>query len=313
VALAALIASSLLRTRLRLPYARWRGLHLTLAIGALALGCLHAIGVGRYVISPAGLAVAILVAIALLAVLELRVLRPRRLAQQPYVVDRVVPERGGAVTLTLRAEAHCGRPFRPGQFAWLKLADAPRGLAEHPFSYASSAARPGQPSFTIKAYCGFTRRVSNLPPGTRLLLDGPHGSYTANAQAERFILIAGGIGITPIVSLLRSAADTRDPRPFLLLYGSQHSEQITFREELERLRQHLYLRVVHVLTDPPAGWQGEAGFIDAALLSRQLPSDLSSADFFLCGPQPMLIAATAGLEGLGVAPERMHVEQFVTV
>src|SRR4029450_4300013 len=132
-------------------------------------------------------------------------------------------------------------------------------------------------------------------------------------QAERFILIAGGIGITPIVSLLRSAADTRDPRPFLLLYGSQHSEQITFREELERLRQHLALSVVHVLTDPPAGWQGEAGFIDAALLSRQLPSDLSSADFFLCGPQPMLIAATAGLENLGVAPERMHVEQFVTV
>jgi ferredoxin-NADP reductase len=112
---------------------------------------------------------------------------------------------------------------------------------------------------------------------------------------------------------LRSAADTRDPRPFLLLYGSPHSEHITFREELERLQQHLDLRVVHVLTDPPPGWEGEAGFIDAALLRRQLPSDLSSADFFLCGPRPMLLAAIAGLEILGVAPERMHVEQFVTV
>src|SRR4029450_13774423 len=107
-------------------------------------------------------------------------------------------------------------------------------------------------------------------------------------QAERFILIAGGIGITPIISLLRSAADTRDPRPFLLLYGSLHSEHITLREERERLGPH-----------PP--------------LRRQPPSDVLSPHLFLCGPPPMVIAATAGLEDLGVPPERVHVEQFVTV
>jgi 3-phenylpropionate/trans-cinnamate dioxygenase ferredoxin reductase subunit len=312
-ALAALIASSMLRGRLRLPYARWRGVHVTLAVTVLALSVLHAIGVGRYLISTAGLVVAVMAATALLAVLELRVLRPRRLARRPYIVERVAPERGGAVTLALRAEGHRGRPFQPGQFAWLKLADAPYGLAEHPFSYTSSPARPERPNFTIKAYCGFTRRVAELPPGTRLLLDGPHGSFKPRPDAERSVLIAGGIGITPIISLLRSAADTGDPRPFLLLYGSLHSEQITFREELERLRQHLDLRVVHVLTDPPPGWEGEAGFIDAALLGRHLPSDLSAADVFLCGPPPMLTAATAGLESLGVAPEDLHVEQFVTV
>jgi len=312
-ALAAMIASSLLRTRLRLPYARWRGLHVTLAVGVLALSAAHAIGVGRYTRSPAGVVLAVLVAIALLAMLELRVLRPRRLARRPYVVDRVVPERGDAVTLVLRAEAHRGRRFRPGQFAWLKLADAPHRLVEHPFSYSSSAARPAQPSFTIKAYCGFTRRIAELPPGTRILLDGPHGSFRPRADAERFVLIAGGIGVTPIVSLLRSAADAGDRRPFLLLYGSLHFEDITFREELVRLQQDVNLRVVHVLTDPPRGWQGEAGFIDAALLGRQLPSDLSRAEIFLCGPPPMLVAATAGLESLGVVPERLHVEQFATV
>jgi predicted ferric reductase len=312
-ALAALIGSSLLRTRLRLRYARWRGVHVTLAVGVLVLSGLHAIGVGRYVRSPGGLVLAALGAIALLAVLELRVVRPWRLARRAYVVERVAPERGGAVTVALRADGHRGRPFRPGQFAWLKLADAPYGLAEHPFSYASSASRPERPGFTIKSYCGFTRRIAQLPPGTRLLLDGPHGSFTPRRDAERLVLIAGGIGITPIVSLLRSAVDAGDPRPFLLLYGSLHSEHITFRGELERLQQHLDLGVVHVLTDPPPGWQGEAGFIDAALLERHLPADLSSADVFICGPPPMLIAATAGLESLGVAPEDLHVEQFATV
>jgi predicted ferric reductase len=312
-ALTALIASSVLRRRLRLAYARWRGLHVALAIGALALGVLHTIGVDRYLTSPAGLPVAALAAVGLLAVLELRVLRPRRLAGRPYLVERVVPERGGAATVALRAEGHGGRPFRPGQFAWLKLADAPYALIEHPFSYSSSAARPERPTFTIKAYGGFTRRVPELRPGTRVLLDGPHGSYTARPHAECFVLIAGGIGITPIISLLRTAGDAGDCRPFLLVYGSLRWEQVTFREELERLRQHIDLRVVHVLTEPPPAWRGEEGFIDVALLERHLPHDLRSADVFLCGPPPMLAAALASLERLGVAPEHVHAEQFVIV
>jgi predicted ferric reductase len=313
VALAALIASSVLRRRLRLGYARWRGLHVALGIGALALTVVHAIGVDRYLASPAGLLVAALAAVGLLAVLELRILRPRRLAGRPYLVERVVPERGGAVTLALRAEGHRGRPFRAGQFAWLKLADAPGALAEHPFSYSSSAGRPERPTFTIKAYGGFTRRAPELRPGTRVLLDGPHGSYSARPHAERFVLIAGGIGITPSISLLRSAVDAGDCRPFLLVYCSRRWEQATFREELERLRERIDLRVVHVLTEPPPGWEGEAGCIDAALLERHLPPNLSGADVFVCGSPPMLAAALAALERVGVAPEHVHAEQFVTV
>jgi predicted ferric reductase len=313
VALAALIASSVLRRRLRLAYARWRGLHVSLGIGALALGVLHAIGVDRYLAAPAGVPLAALAGVAALAMVELRLLRPRRLARRSYVLERVVPERGGATTLALRAEGHRGRPFRPGQFAWLKLADAPHALAEHPFSYSSSASSPERPTFTIKAYEGFTRRVPELEPGTRVLLDGPHGSFSARPHADRIVLIAGGIGITPIISLLRTAADARDRRPFVLVYGSLRWEEATFREELARLEQSIDLRVVHVLTDPHPGWHGETGFIDAALLRRLLPHRLPAADVFVCGPPPMLAAALDGLERLGVAPEHVHAEQFVTI
>jgi predicted ferric reductase len=314
VALAALIASSVLRRRLRLPYARWRGLHNTLGIGALAFGLLHTIGVDRYLTyGPSALLTAGLSGLGVLGLVELRLLRPRRLARRPYVVERVEKERGGATTLALRADGHRGHNFLPGQFAWLKLADTPHALVEHPFSYSSSASRPERPQFTIKAYGDFTSRVPQLRPGTPVLIDGPHGSYRAWRHAERFVLIAGGIGITPIISLLRSAADTGDRRPFLLLYGSLRWEQVTFREELEQLQRRLDLRVVHVLTEPPPAWAGEAGFIDADLLARHLPADPGRSDFFLCGPPPMLTAALNGLEGLGVAPEHVHAEQFVTV
>ncbi|HEX8854626.1 MAG TPA: ferric reductase-like transmembrane domain-containing protein [Thermoleophilaceae bacterium] len=312
-ALAALVASSVLRRRLRLSYARWRGLHLLLGLSALALAILHALGVGRYLSSPAGLTVAALAALAVLAVVQLRLLRPRRLAGRPYLIERLVPERGGATTLALRAEGHRGRAFRPGQFAWLKLADAPHALAEHPFSYASSASRPERPMFTIKAYGGFSRRIAQLAPGTRVMVDGPHGSYRPRPGAERLVFIAGGIGITPIVSLLRSAAEAGDRRPMLLLYGSLRWEEIIFREELERLERRLALRVVHVLTEPAVGWAGETGFIDLELLQRHLPCDPHRADIFVCGPPAMLAPVLQGLDRLGVAREQVHAEQFATV
>ena len=97
------------------------------------------------------------------------------------------------------------------------------------------------------------------------------------------------------------------------MYGSLRWEEVTFREQLEDLRQRLDLRVVHVLTDPPPAWAGETGFIDTDLLARHLPPDPSRAEVFLCGPPPMLDAAINGLERLGVAPEHIHAEQFVTV
>jgi predicted ferric reductase len=314
VALGALIATSVLRRRLRLTYARWRGLHNALGIGALAFGLLHAIGVDRYLThGPTGLVATGLAGVGVLGLIELRLLRPRRLARRPYVVDRVDGERGGATTLALRAAGHRGHQFRPGQFAWLKLADVRQALVEHPFSYSSSTSHPERPTFTIKAYGDFTSRVPELRPGTRILLDGPHGSYRPRRHAERFVLIAGGIGITPVISLLRTAADAGDRRPFVLLYGSLRWEEITFREELERLKHRLDLRVVHVLTEPPPGWTGERGFINTDLLARHLPADLGSSDVFLCGPPPMLAAALKGLESLGVAPEHVHAEQFVSV
>jgi predicted ferric reductase len=314
VALGALVATSVLRRRLGLTYARWRGLHNALGVGALALGLLHAIGVDRYLTyGPSGVPTAGLAGVGVLGLVELRLLRPRRLARRPYLIERVVAERGGATTLALRADGHGGHRFRPGQFAWLKLAQGRHTLVEHPFSYSSSASRPERPTFTIKAYGDFTRRVPELCPGTRVLLDGPHGSYCARRRAERFVLIAGGIGITPIISLLRTAADARDRRPVLLVYGSLRWEEVTFREELEHLERRLDLHVVHVLTEPPPDWQGEAGFIDADLLARHLPTDLRRSDVFLCGPPPMLTAALTGLQRFGVAPEHVHAEQFVTV
>ncbi|MFL5335975.1 MAG: hypothetical protein ACJ8H8_23075 [Geminicoccaceae bacterium] len=124
------------------------------------------------------------------------------------------------------------------------------------------------------------------------------------------VLIAGGVGITPMRSILRTLTDRGDPRPVMLIYSSRDWDSITFREELEALTERLQLRVVHVLSSPPEGWMGERGFIDAPLFKRHLPPPYADHEYFICGPDVMMDAIEAALRELRVPLSRYHSERY---
>jgi predicted ferric reductase len=314
VALVALGLTSARRRDLGLSYPAWRALHGTLAVTALVLTAVHTVGWDRYLMHGLGpLALLAATALPIAAVVRLRVARPMLLAEEAYVVEHVRPERGDAVTVHLRADGHRGAPFRPGQFAWIKLADAPLGVDEHPFSYVSSAEHPDSLAFTIRAYDGFSARAAQLTPGTRVLVDGPHGAFAARPGGPGMVLVAAGIGITPSMSILRTAADRNDRRRFVLIYGSRTAGDITFLEELESLRRRLDLDVHHVLSRPDAGWTGLRGRLDANVMARVLPTRLRGWQFFLCGSGPAVAGALTALARNGVPPEQVHAERFVEV
>jgi predicted ferric reductase len=306
-----LIVLSIWRRRLRIPYAAWRALHAGLAGATLVLAAIHTYGWHRYLGHGGGeIALFLLVVVPLGALVMLRF---RRRSSSTYVLDAVVPEAGRSTTVHLRAQDHLGHGFQPGQFAWLRLADEATRFAEHPFSYTSSADDPSQISFTIRAYEGFSARVAQLPVGTRFLVDGPHGGYSVRTRARGVLLVAYGIGITPSMSILRTAADRGDTRKYVLFYANRHVEDIAFGEELEELRRGLDLEVVHVLSRPPEAWSGECGRLTAAVLHRHLPPTLVGWDFFLCGAGAPVDAGTAALGEIGVPPERVHAERFVEI
>lgn len=314
VAILVLAATSILRRRLRLPYAAWRGLHVVLAGVALVFAVVHTVGVGRYLAGgPALVGLAGLTVAGIGAALALRVPRFRRHTVRPYVVERVIREEGGATTLVLAADGHAGQRFAPGQFAWLKQPGVRSSLAEHPFSYSSSAIAPDRPSFTIQPYGGFSREVAAFAPGMRLLVDGPHGAFRLRPAARGAVLVAGGIGITPSMSVLRTAADRRDPRPFLLIYGVKRPDRTVFGSELEHLRSRIDLTILRVVSDPPADWPGERGRITPELLDRWLPGDLRGWQFLVCGPPPFVDASVAALVRVGIPADRVHAERFVGV
>ena len=95
--------------------------------------------------------------------------------------------------------------------------------------------------------------------GRRVYLDGPYGAFTIGHPADMHVLIAGGIGVTPMMSMIRTLADRGDKRPVILLYASKDWESITFREDLETLKARLNLTIIHVLQNPPTEWTGERG------------------------------------------------------
>nr|WP_231134963.1 ferric reductase-like transmembrane domain-containing protein [Motilibacter deserti] len=314
VALAVLVALSLWRRPLRVPYEAWRASHLLLGVLVVAAAVGHVVGVGGYAgVGAVQATVAALVVLGAAAVFALRVARPFAAAGRPYRVDRVLDERGGATTLRLRADGHAGIAFSPGQFAWLKTAASPYALEEHPFSFASSAARPGAVELTVKAVGDFTASVRALAPGARVLLDGPHGSFVPARPTAPYVLVAGGIGITPVMSLLRTFADAGDRRPLVLVDANRRWDDVTFREELDELTRRLDLHLVHVLSEPPEDWTGERGRVDLRLLARVLPDDVAGWNAFVCGPPPMVTAAVEALRALGLPEEQVHAERFADV
>jgi predicted ferric reductase len=188
-------ATSVWRRHFKLSYESWRGIHIVLGSGLIGFSFAHMIGVNHYLsLGPIWVACAALVALAGWGITHLRLSRPRNAGRRPYVLTAVKKERGGAHTLQLRAVGHSGQPFNPGQFAWLKLGDVPFSLRENPFSYSSSPSRPDRPEFTVKAIGDFTNEVGTIALGTRVLLDGPHGSFEPPHPDGDYLLLAGGGG-----------------------------------------------------------------------------------------------------------------------
>jgi predicted ferric reductase len=310
-ALVALMALSYGRKRIRLSYEAWHATHIMLALLAVGFGLLHATAFGFYLHSPlkSGLWVA-LVIVWVGVFFYTRLVRPYFLLRRPYRIDEVRRERGDSVTLALQPDGHKGFRFSPGQFAWLSTI-TPLQITGHPFSLASSAARTdGRIELTIRDLGDFTSTLGSTRIGRRVWLDGPYGAFTMSDAGDPPVLIAGGIGVTPMMSMLRTMADRDDRRPVLLIYANRTFEDVTFREELAELERRLNLKVVHVLEEPPQAWTGERGRLTIETLKRCVPAPFDRRDYFICGPEPMMDAAEAALASLGVPMAKYHSERY---
>ncbi len=313
IALIALVVTALWRVRLNIGYEVWHLAHIALAVVAIAAGIAHMVGSGYYLVNPWKRALWIGLAIFWIGLLlYVRIVKPLFMLRRPYRVTEVRRERGDSWTLVMQPEGHPGFRFSPGQFGWLTVFGTPFKITGHPFSFSSSAAaEDGRVEMTIRNLGDFTRGIGNVPMQQRVYLDGPYGAFTIGRNpADMHVLIAGGVGITPMMSMIRTLADRGDQRPVVLLYGSKDWESITFREELEGAKARLNLTIVHVLSSPPEGWTGEQGYITADVFKRHLPPRYADHEYFICGPSVMMDAIEKVLGELNVPLSKYHSERY---
>jgi 3-phenylpropionate/trans-cinnamate dioxygenase ferredoxin reductase subunit len=319
VALGALIALTVLRRRLRHRYEVWRWAHLALAGTALVLSALHIWWLNHLIRDPSMRALFAAFALGVLVVLGYRWLwMPVFGAGREYVVREIRPESSTVSTLVLEPKRSRSRrgyralEFAPGQFAWLRLQPSVRA-EEHPFTIASSAHLGLWTEFTIRHSGDFTSELRLLRPGSPVWIDGPHGAFTLDLQRTTgLVMIAGGVGITPMMSMLRTLAHRHDRRPHRLLVVASTIDELLFRAEIRKLQQRLDLTVVEVLRKPPPSWTGPSGRIDESLLTAVLPGKFrrNQLDYYLCGPPAMVDDVRSVLDRLEVPEPRIHTEQF---
>lgn len=319
VALVALVTLTVLRRRLRQRYEVWRWMHLALAGSVLVLSALHIWWLNHLVRDTAMRALFIVLAVAALGVLGYRWLwLPIFGPCREYVVRELRPETSTVSTLVLeprrdrRQRGYRTLAFAPGQFAWIRL-NPSIGAQEHPFTIASSAHVGLWTEFTIRHTGDFTNELRQLRLGSPVWVDGPHGAFTLDLRrCTGLVMIAGGVGITPMMSMLRTLAHRRDRRPHRLVVVARTLDDLLFRAELSELQQRLDLTVIELLRAPPPSWTGASGAVDEELLTALLPGAFrrNQLDYYLCGPPAMVTDVLTVLDGLDVPQPRIHTEQF---
>lgn len=205
--------------------------------------------------------------------------------------------------------------YKPGQFGYFTILSESVPAETHPFSIASTPTEPEHLTLTIKQLGDFTQRIATVKPGDEVIVDGPYGnfSYLNYPQEKASVFVAGGVGITPVLSMVKHMKEKDPDRPVTLIWGVRTPADMIQRQELLALERTMpnFNWVPVVSSDD--NWSGMKGVIDLNTLQHILGESsnwTSSTGFFLCGPPVMMTATQKNLKQLGIANKQIHFESF---
>lgn len=222
-----------------------------------------------------------------------------------FRVDHMVQESGDAMSVYLTGQNLASFTIKPGQFMIFRFLNKSFWWQHHPFS-SSYIPKNNTLRLTAKNSGDFTSLIGTIKKGTPVFIDGPYGTFTLDrATRKKLLFIAGGIGITPIRSLIEQTAGTYDIQ---LLYTNKTSGEITLKKELDDLSKQFGFPLTYIITQEDS-YKGEKGRIDEAKIKR-LVKDVKQRDIFICGPVPMMEGLKQVLVGLGVEKSHIHYEKF---
>lgn len=242
---------------------------------------------------------------------------------RPLEVVDVVRETADAVSIYVTEQDGSALEFEPGQFLSVDV-DIDGERLRRAYSLASACLPDVPRHITVKRVQ--EGRVSNhlndtIAKGAKLHVLGPSGNFTVEPRAvnqRHLVMIAGGSGITPIMSILETVLRVEHDSRVTLIYGNRGWSDVIFRERLSALGEEHGERLVvdHVLEDPPEWWTGERGLLTSDVLGSRLDAlriqDDGLQRYFICGPTPMMDAAHEVLAGRGISAGRISEERFTS-
>lgn len=203
-----------------------------------------------------------------------------------------------------------GFDYLPGQFMFITLGKEEAQMTKH-FTISSSPTEEHHLEMT-KRLTGhpFSDALASLEPGDEVMIEGPHGSFTFKGEHNKIGLLSGGIGITPLRSMIRYSTDKRLDTKIALLYSNRDEDDIAFRDDLEAMRkQNPNLDVMYTLTGPNQIWKGATGRIGEEMVVKFVP-DYMERVFFTSGPRKMVEAMVSLLNNLSVPEQQIKWEYF---
>jgi predicted ferric reductase len=241
-------------------------------------------------------------------------IKPMLLRKNFWRVKEVTPESPGITTIHIQPEDGRVFAYQPGQFIFLTLLQQGLEKEPHPFSLSSSPERKDMISITIKNAGDFTSKIDQLQPGAIALVEGPFGifSYTHLRSGCELVFLAGGIGITPFLSMLRTLQRCEPQRKVTLIWAARLKSDLFAAQELDAMYASMPDFHWEGVLSEEVEWEGEKGLLDYDHLERLIGKPLSAKEIeiFLCGPPRMMNLCLHGLKKLGYRRNQIHYERF---
>lgn len=203
-----------------------------------------------------------------------------------------------------------GFDYDPGQFLFVTILNKGKKITKH-FTISSNPTEKEFIEFTKKITDHeFSAALDRLKIGDWAYLDGAYGNFTFKGEYPRVGMITGGIGITPLRSMIKYCTEKGMNCRITLLYGNRNEESIVFKEELDHLEKvNQNLRVIHTLSRPDEKWKGRRGHINVQMVKEEIP-DYKECVFYVCGPPSLVTGSIEILKTLRIQDAMIHSENF---
>ena len=200
--------------------------------------------------------------------------------------------------------------YKAGQFFFVALKQGGKELNKH-FSFSSSPTEPGFIEFTKRLTDHeYSMALKAAKVGDWARIDAPYGEFTFEGEYPKIALLAGGIGVTPFISICKNATDKGLKSEITLFLGCRTPNDIPFRQELENMQQtNKNLKLHFVVNQPTPDWKGATGIITADMIQKELP-DYKDNIFYTCGPPGMVTAMEKLVDSIGLPKKQLKLEYF---